>query len=185
MHIENTQLAGCVIIHNDVFNDERGFFLESYNKKKLESLLQYPLEFVQDNQSFSKQGTLRGLHFQMGEFAQTKLVSVIAGSVLDVAVDIRKNSPTFKKYIAVELNEFNKIQLLIPRGFAHGFIVLSETAFFQYKCDNFYNKSAESGIIFNDPEININWQLPPHNLIVSEKDKQLKKLSSINPTHLF
>ncbi|MCX8480396.1 MAG: dTDP-4-dehydrorhamnose 3,5-epimerase [Sediminibacterium sp.] len=185
MHVENTKLSGCVIIHNDIFTDERGFFLESYNKKKLESLLNYSINFVQDNQSFSQKGTLRGLHFQMGKSAQTKLVSVISGAVLDVAVDLRKDSPTFKQYIAIELNETNKWQLLIPRGFAHGFLVLSNYAFFQYKCDNFYDKSAESGIIFNDPEIHIDWQLPTNNLIVSEKDKQLKKLSSLHPSHLF
>lgn len=185
MHIELTKLEGCVIIHNDVYKDERGFFLESYNKKKLEDLLHYPINFVQDNQSFSKKGTLRGLHFQTGEHAQTKLVSVTFGTVLDIAIDLRKNSPTFKQYVSVILNDENKLQFLIPKGFAHGFLVLSETAFFQYKCDNFYNKNAESGIIYNDPTIQIDWQLPAEALIISEKDKLLSSLENLDKSVLF
>lgn len=177
MKVEATKLEGCYIVHDTVFPDSRGYFFESFNKKKFEDLTGQSVEFVQDNQSFSSQGVLRGLHFQNGDAAQAKLVRAISGSVLDVAVDIRKGSPTFGQHVAVELTEENHLQMFIPRGFAHGFVVLSDTATFFYKCDNYYNKQAEGGIIYNDPEIGINWQLPENIFSLSEKDLKLPTLS--------
>jgi dTDP-4-dehydrorhamnose 3,5-epimerase len=137
------------------------------------------IDFVQDNESFSSKGVLRGLHFQAGEYAQAKLVRVVKGSVLDVVVDIRKDSPTFSKHFSIELSEKNKTQLFIPRGFAHGFIVLSDTAVFAYKCDNFYNKASEQGLRYDDPSLGIDWKLPQHEFIVSDKDLVLPTLSTI------
>lgn len=171
-----TKLQDCFIIEPKIFKDKRGYFFESFNQDTFNNLIGKSVNFVQDNESFSTKGVLRGLHYQTGEYAQAKLVRVIKGSVLDVAVDLRKNSPTFCQYVAIELTEANKKQLFVPRGFAHGFVVLSETAIFSYKCDNFYNKDAEGGINYNDPTLNINWQLPEHSLIVSEKDVVLPKL---------
>ncbi|MCB0389362.1 MAG: dTDP-4-dehydrorhamnose 3,5-epimerase [Winogradskyella sp.] len=174
-----TKLQDCFILEPKIFEDHRGYFFESFNQNQFNTLTNTNTTFVQDNESFSTKGVLRGLHYQTGEHAQAKLVRVIKGSVLDVAVDLRKNSPTFSQYVAVELTETNKIQLFIPRGFAHGFVVLSETAIFSYKCDNFYNKESEGGIIYNDPTLNINWQLPEDSLIVSEKDLALPKFSDL------
>ncbi|WP_417854113.1 dTDP-4-dehydrorhamnose 3,5-epimerase [Xanthomarina gelatinilytica] len=174
-----TKLQGCFILEPKIFEDQRGYFFESFNQNQFNTLTNTNTTFVQDNESFSTKGVLRGLHYQTGEHAQAKLVRVIKGSVLDVAVDLRKNSPTFCQYVAVELTETNKKQLFIPRGFAHGFVVLSETAIFSYKCDNFYNKESEGGIIYNDPTLNINWQLPEDSLIVSEKDLALPKFSDL------
>ena len=173
-----TKLQDCFILEPKIFEDHRGYFFESFNQNQFNTLTNTNTTFVQDNESFSTKGVLRGLHYQTGEHAQAKLVRVIKGSVLDVAVDLRKNSPTFSQYVAVELTETNKIQLFIPRGFAHGFVVLSETAIFSYKCDNFYNKESEGGIIYNDPSLNINWQLPEDFLIVSEKDLVLPTLEA-------
>uniref|UniRef100_UPI003A9142D5 dTDP-4-dehydrorhamnose 3,5-epimerase n=2 Tax=Flavobacteriaceae TaxID=49546 RepID=UPI003A9142D5 len=158
--------------------DHRGYFFESFNQNQFNTLTNTNTRFVQDNESFSTKGVLRGLHYQIGEHAQAKLVRVIQGRVLDVAVDLRAGSPTFSQYVAVELTETNKKQLFIPRGFAHGFVVLSDTAIFSYKCDNFYNKESEGGIIYNDPSLNINWQLPEDFLIVSEKDLVLPTLEA-------
>lgn len=172
----NTSIEDCFIIEPSVFEDKRGYFLETFNQKKFNELLGRSIEFVQDNEAFSQKGVLRGLHYQTGNHAQAKLVRVIKGTVLDVSVDVRKNSKSFGKYVAIELSEENKKQLFVPRGFAHGYIVLSDSAIFAYKCDNFYNKDAEGGIIYNDPTLNIDWKLPSTDFIVSEKDIILPKL---------
>lgn len=178
MIITETKLQGCFILEPKVFNDKRGYFLESYNKLMFDKLIGATIDFVQDNESFSSKGVLRGLHYQTGRHAQAKLVRVIKGKVLDVAVDIRKDSPTFGQHVAVELSEENKKQLFVPRGFAHGFIVLSDTTLFSYKCDNFYNKASEAGIIYNDSTLNIDWVLPDIDFIVSEKDIILPKFEN-------
>jgi len=176
MKATETKLKGCFIIEPTVFNDKRGYFFESFNNKRFNELIKTNIQFVQDNESFSSKGVLRGLHYQEGEHAQAKLVRVIKGRVLDVAVDVRKNSKTYGEYVSVELNEFNKKQLFVPRGFAHGFVVLSDTAVFSYKCDNFYNKLSERGIIYNDSNLNIDWKLPQEELIISDKDEILPEL---------
>jgi len=169
MKVIQTTIPEVVIIEPDVFGDSRGYFFESYSQKKFDELVR-PVRFVQDNESKSKYGVLRGLHFQKGKDAQSKLVRVVKGRVLDVAVDIRKGSPTFGKYVAVELTEDNHRQLFVPRGFAHGFSVLSEEAIFQYKCDNLYAPHAEGAIAWNDPEIGIDWHLPAEDVLLSAKD---------------
>ena len=174
-----TQLKGCFIIEPKVLEDHRGYFFESFNQNKFNDLIGKNIDFVQDNESFSSKGVLRGLHFQTGEYAQAKLVRVVKGTVLDVVVDIRKDSPTFSKHFSIELSEENKTQLFVPRGFAHGFIVLSDTAIFSYKCDNFYNKSSEQGLRFDDSSLEIDWKLPPNEFIVSEKDLALPTLSNV------
>lgn len=171
MKLIETKLKGCFIIEPNVIKDDRGYFMESYNEQKLAEAINEPIRFVQDNESFSTKGVLRGLHYQCGEHAQAKLVRVLQGEVLDVAVDIRPNSPTYKQYETIILSAENKKQFYIPRGFAHGFLVLSETATFFYKCDNFYNKESEGGIIYNDPTINVDWNAATNELLVSEKDK--------------
>ena len=170
MKITKTKLDGVVIIEPDVFGDNRGFFMESWNKKKMaEAGLDY--DFVQDNHSKSTvKGTLRGIHFQKGDKAQAKLVRCVKGAVLDVAVDLRKNSPTFKQWVGVELSEENKKQLLIPRGFGHGFVTLTDDVEFLYKADNYYAPEADAGIRWNDPEIGVEWGV--ENPILSEKDKK-------------
>lgn len=185
MHIEKTNLAGCFLIHDTFFGDERGYFFESFNRKTFFNQTGMDVNFVQDNQSGSQKGVLRGLHFQMGEFAQAKLVRVMNGRVLDVAVDIRKNSPTFGKHAAVELTGDSRTQFFVPRGFAHGFVVLSERANFFYKCDNYYNKAAEGGIMFNDKALGIDWLLPTEELILSDKDRVLPTLKEIKETLNF
>jgi dTDP-4-dehydrorhamnose 3,5-epimerase len=177
MKITQTGLEGCIILEPSVFEDERGYFLETYNKIQFEAAIWKEVNFVQDNQSLSKYGVIRALHFQKGEFAQAKLVRVLQGRVLDVAVDLRKESSTFGKHFSIELSAENKKQLFIPRGFAHGFVTLSETAEFFYKCDNFYNKEAESGIRYDDPNLNIDWKLPDSDFIVSSKDKILPEFN--------
>lgn len=169
MKVIKTAIKDVVIIEPDVFGDARGYFFESYSQKKFDEQVR-PVKFVQDNESKSKYGVLRGLHFQKGKDAQSKLVRVVKGRVLDVAVDIRKGSPTFGKYVAVELTEDNHRQLFVPRGFAHGFSVLSEEAIFQYKCDNLYAPQSEGAIAWNDPDINIDWQLPAEDVLLSAKD---------------
>ena len=169
MKITKTKLDGVVIIEPDVFADNRGFFMESWNKKKMEKVGLY-YEFVQDNHSKSTvKGTLRGIHFQKGDKAQAKLVRCVKGAVLDVAVDLRKNSPTFKQWVVVELSEENKKQFLIPRGFGHGFVTLTDDVEFLYKADNYYAPEAEGGIRWNDPDIGVVWGV--ENPILSEKDK--------------
>src|SRR5690554_1725547 len=171
MNVISTLLKDCFILEPKVFYDERGYFMESFNEKTFCEKTGIQVHFVQDNQSVSTQGVLRGLHYQIGEFTQAKLVQVLQGEVLDVAVDIRPESITFGKYAAALLSEKNKKQMFIPRGFAHGFLVLSNTALFSYKCDNFYNKESESGIAFDDRAIGIDWNFPKEKLIVSEKDQ--------------
>jgi len=165
-----------LIFEPAVYKDERGYFFESYNEQTFhkEGVTN---RFVQDNQSFSKHGVIRGLHYQLDPYPQTKLVRVLQGRILDVAVDIRQGSPTFGKYVSVELSSDNKRQLLVPRGFAHGFSVLSETADVSYKCDGFYDKASEGGIRYDDPQLNIDWQLPSGKAIVSAKDLQLPVLA--------
>ncbi|RYE14554.1 MAG: dTDP-4-dehydrorhamnose 3,5-epimerase [Sphingobacteriales bacterium] len=180
MEIEETGLAGCLIIKPAIFPDGRGYFFESFNKQRFEEKTGMPGNFVQDNQSYSGYGVLRGLHAQGGEHAQAKLVRVLQGRVIDVAVDARPGSATYGKHIAVELSAENKLQLYVPRGFLHGYSVISETAEFFYKCDNFYNKAAEFGVIYNDPELAINWQVPAEKQVISEKDIVLPKFSTLN-----
>src|SRR3954452_8911121 len=170
MRVEQTPLKDCYIIHNTVFKDNRGYFFESFNQQKFAEQTGLDVHFVQDNQSASVQGGLRGLHFQKGDAAQAKLVRVLQGSVLDVAVDLRKDSPTFGHHFAIELSDCSNTQFFIPRGFAHGFLVLSDTAVFFYKCDNYYSKEAVGGIMYNDPQLNIDWGMPEGELILSDKD---------------
>ena len=170
MNIIKTKLPGVLIIEPDVFGDDRGYFYESFNKKRFQELTGIDVNFIQDNESKSKYGVVRGLHFQKGEFAQTKLVHAAQGKILDVAVDIRKDSPTFGLYVATELSDSNHRQLYIPRGYAHGFSVLSEEAVFQYKCDNYYAPQSEGAIAWNDPEIGIDWGLPAEDVLLSAKD---------------
>ena len=170
MKIQETKLKGCFILEPRKFEDERGYFFESFNEKIFNDLTQTTTHFVQDNQSYSKKGVIRGLHAQAGEHAQAKLVRVLKGEVIDVAVDARPNSPTFGQHVAVHLSAENNKQLFVPRGFLHGFSVLSEEAVFFYKCDNFYNKESEQGILYNSPELNIDWGIASGSEIISEKD---------------
>jgi dTDP-4-dehydrorhamnose 3,5-epimerase len=176
MKVTETKLKGCYIIEPTVFKDSRGYFFETFNQPKFEELTGQSGHFVQDNQSSSTYGVIRGLHFQKGEFAQAKLVRVIEGAVLDVAVDIREGSETFGQWTSVELTADNNLQLYIPRGFAHGFSVISETAVFAYKCDNTYNKASEGGIMYNDPNLGIDWGIPEESRSLSEKDLALPQL---------
>src|SRR5690606_22769403 len=160
MKVTETKLKGCLIVEPTKFGDSRGYFFESFNEQVFQELTGNKVHFVQDNQSFSTRGVLRGLHGQVGEYAQAKLVRVLRGEVLDIAVDIRKDSPTFGQYEAVNRSAENNLQLFIPKGFLHGFIVLSDTAEFFYKCDNFYYKDAECGVRYDDPYLGIDWLLP-------------------------
>ncbi len=178
MKITKTALDGVVIIEPQVFEDARGYFFESWNKAKMEEAgLNY--DFIQDNLSKSCYGTIRGIHFQKGEFSQAKLVRVLQGTVLDVAVDLRKDSKTFGQHVAVELSAENNRQLMIPRGFGHGFSVLTPTAVFAYKCDNVYNKASEAGIRFDDPALGIDWKVKPEEAVLSDKDKILPFLKDV------
>ena len=177
MKIKETPLKYCYIIEPTIFEDDRGYFFEKFNENKFEELTGMNGHFVQDNISKSSYGVLRGLHLQKGEHAQAKLVSCLEGKVYDVAVDLRKDSPTYGKWFGIELTAENKLQLYVPRGFGHGFSVLSETAVFSYKCDNFYNKESEGSVLWNDKDLNIDWQLPEQDVVLSEKDK-------ISPTFL-
>lgn len=179
MRATETKLKGCFILEPKIFKDNRGHFFESFNQKTFNKLIGQKVNFIQDNESFSSKGVLRGLHFQTGVFAQSKLIRVIKGRVLDIAVDIRKKSPTFGEHVSIELTEDNKKQLFIPRDFAHGFVVLESNTIFSYKCDNYYNKSSESGILYNDSSLNIDWKLPKNELLLSEKDKQLSTFESL------
>lgn len=180
MTFTETAIAGVFVVEPRVFSDARGSFFESWNRAAFEAAgLHY--DFVQDNQSSSVFGTIRGLHFQKGAHAQAKLVRVLAGTVLDVAVDLRAGSPTFARHVAVELSAENHRQLLIPRGFAHGFSVLSETAVFAYKCDNFYCRESEGGIRFDDPALGIDWRVPAERALLSEKDKMNPPLEAFEP----
>jgi dTDP-4-dehydrorhamnose 3,5-epimerase len=171
MKFTKTNIPEIVIIEPDVYGDSRGYFSETFRKDKLEEFIGYKINFCQDNESKSSRGVLRGLHYQLPPTSQTKLVRVIQGNVLDIAVDIRKGSPTFGKHVSVELSGENKKQVLIPRGFAHGFVVLSETALFSYKVDNYYSPHDDRGILFSDPALGINWNIEQSFLSLSEKDK--------------
>ena len=171
MKIKETPLKDCYIVEPTIFEDERGYFYEKFNEEKFEKLSGQNGHFVQDNISKSSYGVLRGIHLQKGEHAQAKLVSCLEGKVWDVAVDLRVDSPTFGKWFGIELTAENKLQFYVPRGFGHGFSVLSETAIFAYKCDNLYNKESESGIIYNDNDLQIDWKIPTEKMIISEKDE--------------
>jgi dTDP-4-dehydrorhamnose 3,5-epimerase len=175
MIVEETKLKDCYLIKPKVFEDERGYFFECFNQDKFLKFVGKKFEFIQDNESKSSFGVVRGLHFQLPPFAQTKLVRVVQGEVVDVAVDLRKNSPTFGQHVSVLLNENNKHQLLIPRGFAHGYAVLSKTAIFVYKIDNAYSPEHESGILWNDKDLGIDWKLNSSDVILSPKDEKLCK----------
>jgi dTDP-4-dehydrorhamnose 3,5-epimerase len=177
MTIEPTPLDGCMVLTPRLFGDDRGYFFESYNEEKFNEAAGYEVKFVQDNQSFSTKGVLRGLHLQKGEYAQSKLVRVTMGEVLDVAVDLRKNSSTFGQHFSVLLSDKNNKQFFVPRGFAHAFVVLSNEAIFQYKCDNYYNKASEGGLHYADPSLGIDWGLSANELLVSDKDKELPFLN--------
>ena len=176
MEVIKTDIEGVVIIEPRIFKDDRGYFYESFSQREFEEKV-CRTTFVQDNQSKSSYGVLRGLHFQKPPYCQSKLVRCIKGTVLDVAVDIRKGSPTFGKYVAVELSEENHRQFFVPRGFAHGFAVLTPEAVFQYKCDNFYNKESEGSIAWNDPQLGIDWRIPADKVLLSEKDKLSKNIA--------
>ena len=175
MKVIETEIEGVFILEPRVFGDDRGYFFESFSLKHFEEKVSKTV-FVQDNESKSKYGVLRGLHYQLPPYTQAKLVRVVKGRVLDVAVDIRKGSPTFGKYVAVELSEENKLQFFLPKGFAHGFAVLSEEAIFQYKCDEYYAPDYEGAICYDDPDLGIDWRLPLEDIILSEKDKKHPRL---------
>lgn len=182
MEVVKTEIEGVVIIEPRIFKDERGYFYESFSQREFEEKVCRTV-FVQDNQSKSSYGVLRGLHFQKPPYCQSKLVRCIKGAVLDVAVDIRKGSPTFGKYVAVELTEDNHRQFFVPRGFAHGFAVLTEEAVFQYKCDNFYCKESEGSVAWNDPQLGIDWRIPADKVLLSDKDRLSKNIA--NADYLF
>ena len=169
MKVIPTEIEGVVLLEPEVFGDARGYFFESYSEQSFDRLVR-PVRFVQDNESMSRYGVVRGLHFQRPPYTQSKLVRCVKGAVLDVAVDIRKGSPTYGQHVAVELTEENHRQFFVPRGFAHGFAVLSETAIFQYKCDNFYHPEADGGISILDDSLGIDWRIPTEHAILSEKD---------------
>ena len=184
MPFKTSEIPGLLIFEPAIFKDDRGYFFESYNEEIFRKQ-GIDIRFVQDNQSNSRYGVIRGLHFQLEPHAQAKLIRVLEGRVLDIAVDIRKGSPTFGKYVSIELSAENKLQFLIPPGFAHGFSVLSETAELAYKCDNFYSKESEAGIRFDAPELNIDWQIPADKIIVSSKDLELPNLSDCRNTFQY
>lgn len=171
MNVIKTEIDGVLIIEPKIFGDRRGYFFESFSAKDFAEATGLDIEFVQDNESKSKYGVLRGLHYQKRPFAQSKLVRCVRGRVLDVAVDIRKSSPTFGRYVAVELTEDNHRQFFVPQGCAHGFVVLSEEAVFQYKCDNYYHPEAEGAVAWDDPAIGVEWGIPAEDIVLSEKDK--------------
>lgn len=172
MQFERLSIPDVVLCKPQVFTDDRGYFFETFQQQKFEDFTGEKLQFIQDNEAKSSRGVLRGLHYQLPPFAQAKLVRVVQGSVLDVVVDLRKSSPTFGQHLTVELSADNKYQLYIPKGFAHGYVVLSDNTIFVYKVDAFYNPKSEAGIMYNDPNLNIDWKLNAKELLVSEKDKQ-------------
>lgn len=180
MKITETKLKGCLILQPEIFKDNRGSFFEVFKKKELEQFLGESIDFVQENKSISKKGVLRGLHFQIGEAAQAKLVSVQKGEVVDVIVDIRPDSKTFGEYIKVNLSDKNYTSIFIPRDMAHGFLAMTEGTVFTYKCDNYYNPKMESGIIYNDSDLGIDWEFPLSELIISDKDRMLPALKSLS-----
>lgn len=179
MNVIKTAIEGVVIIEPRVFTDARGYFFESFSQREFEEKVR-KINFVQDNESMSSYGVMRGLHFQRPPYTQSKLVRCVKGSVLDVAVDIRKGSPTYGQHVAVELSEENHLQFFVPRGFAHGFAVLSETAIFQYKCDNFYAPQADGGISIKDDSLGIDWKIPTENALLSEKDLKHELLKNFD-----
>ncbi len=184
MTIEQTEFPGLLIIKPDVFEDRRGYFFESYNQKNL-SKENITINFLQDNQARSAYGTVRGLHYQLEPYAQTKLIRTLSGTILDVVVDIRQGSPSFGKVFSIELSAENKLQLLIPRGFAHGYSVLSEVAEVFYKCDAYYNKESEGGIAWNDPALAIDWKVPHDRVIASEKDGKYPGIEKCENNFIF
>lgn len=179
MEIIKTEIPGVLIVEPTVYGDERGYFFESFNEKEFKEKTGFKVHFVQDNESKSRYGVVRGLHFQRPPYAQSKLVRVVKGEVLDVAVDIRSNSETFGKYVAVRLTGDSHRQFFIPKGFAHGFAVLSDEVIFQYKCDSFYNPASEGAIAWDDPDLAIDWQLPMDKVILSEKDRSHPRLKDL------
>lgn len=185
MNFIRTKIPDVIICEPIVHGDDRGYFVETFRADKLEEFLGFKINFCQDNESKSSRGVLRGLHYQLPPFAQTKLVRVIQGTVLDVAVDIRKDSPTFGQHVAVELSSTNKRQLLVPRGFAHAFVVLEDDTIFAYKVDNYYSPECDRGIAFDDKDLNINWQIPHEELQLSAKDKIQPKLNETNDLFEF
>lgn len=180
-----TKLKGCFIIEPTIYEDERGYFFESYNQKDFCEAINQEVNFVQDNQSYSKKGVLRGLHFQKGKYAQAKLVSVLEGRIQDVVVDLRKNSPTFGEHLSIELSSENKKQLFVPRGFTHGFLTLSNSATVFYKCDNYYKKEAEGSIVYRDIDLGIEWEINSKNLLLSDKDQKAPTLKNYLETGQF
>lgn len=181
LELENTPLKDCFLLKPAVFTDNRGTFYESYNQARFEKTTGLKINFVQDNQSTSDRGVLRGFHFQKQPHAQAKLVRAVAGEVLDVVVDLRPNSPTYKKSFKVVLSNENKLELFVPAGFAHGFLTLSESSVFAYKCDEYYNRESEAGIIWNDPTLGIEWDFPEDEIILSEKDAALPTFEELEP----
>jgi len=179
MKVQETKLKGCFILEPQKIGDSRGYFFESFNARKFAELTGNQTTFVQDNQSFSTRGVLRGLHAQAGVHAQAKLVRVLKGEVIDVAVDVRPDSLTFGQSFAVNLSAENNLQLFVPRGFLHGFVVLSDQVEFFYKCDNFYNKESEQGVIYNDSDLNIDWRIPQDEMIISDKDLILPSFEEV------
>lgn len=179
MQFISQAIPDVLVIEPKVHGDQRGYFVETFRQDKFETALGYKVNFVQDNESKSSRGVLRGLHFQLAPHAQSKLVRVIEGSVLDVAVDIRKGSPTFGQYVAAELSGDNKRQMFIPRGFAHGFVVLTDNATFAYKVDNYYSPECDRGLAFDDDTLNIDWQLPTQSLLLSDKDAKQPSLTEL------
>nr|WP_321233976.1 dTDP-4-dehydrorhamnose 3,5-epimerase [uncultured Psychroserpens sp.] len=178
MKRKNTFIKDCFIVEPNIIEDQRGYFFESFNKKEFDKMTDYQVDFVQDNESLSNKGVLRGLHFQFGKHAQAKLVRVVKGKILDIVVDLRENSPTFKKHFSIEISEENKKQLFVPRGFAHGFLVMEDQTIVSYKCDNFFNKDSERGIRFDDKDLNIDWGVSESQIILSNKDKKSPTLST-------
>ena len=179
MEIKETTLKGCYLIEPNVYKDDRGEFFESFKKEELEAALGQPVNFIQDNHSVSHKGVLRGLHFQREPYAQAKLVRVVKGEVLDVVVDLRSGSPTYGQHYKTKLSSANRKILFIPKGMAHGFLSLTHDTVFTYKCDNYYHRDAEAGILFNDPELQIDWEYPLQDLILSDKDRNLPTLKQL------
>ena len=179
MKIKETKIKGCYLLSPEVYYDQRGSFVETYNKKEFEKCMGQQIDFVQDNQSISKKGALRGLHFQKGKYSQAKLVRVVKGEVLDVVVDLRSESATYGEHFKIKLTENDYKMLFIPKGLAHGFLSLSNETIFTYKCDEYYNRQAEGGIVYNDSELNIDWELDPNELIISEKDRHLPTFKEV------
>ena len=179
LEIEQTPLKDCFILKPSVFRDHRGTFIESFSQRRFEEVTGLTMDFVQDNQSSSKKGVLRGLHFQKGKYAQSKLVRTVFGKVLDVVVDLRPDSPTFKNSFKAVLSDENHHQLFVPAGFAHGFLTLSERSVFAYKCDQYYHQDADAGVLYNDPVFNIDWEYPYDQIILSEKDANLPTFEAL------